>query len=340
MSGLAREQVSDGGVPRLPGGAAALPGEASALPGRADTAGEGVRRGAPWLRRWVPWLRGFSASDLLLAAGLAGLMVWVTWEAWADIAAQAWNDEESSHILLAPVVAGWLAWVRRARLRQCRPEGRLWAVVGLLVGYGLWYYGFTEQRSSFWHAGTVLMTVSAALVGLGTQLVWRFLPVFGTLVFLIPMPTGLRLSVAIPMQEYTAYVTQAACEVMGMRVARAGNLLSVNGMDVAVAEACNGMRMVFTLLMVCYAFTFTEPLRTGVRLLILLASPVVAIVANVVRLVPTVWAYGQFSPEVAEKLHDAAGWVMLVVAFLALAGIVRVLRWAMIPVSRFNLALS
>lgn len=204
----------------------------------------------------------------------------------------------------------------------------------------MWWYGFTEQRSSFWHAGTVVLTVSAALVGLGTQLVWRFLPVFGVLVFLIPMPTGLRLSVAIPMQEYTAWVTQLSCEVLGMEVARAGNLLSVNGTDVAVAEACNGMRMVFTLLMVCYAFTFTEPLRTGVRLLILVASPVVAVVANVVRLVPTVWAYGTFSPELAEKLHDAAGWVMLVVAFVALAGIVRLLRWAMIPVSRFNLALS
>lgn len=292
------------------------------------------------LRRVVPWLRGFSVSDLVLAVVLAGLMILATREAWADIASQAWNDEESSHILLAPVVAAWLAWVRRARLRQCRPEGRLWAVVGLVVGYGLWLYGYTEQRSSFWHAGTVVLTVSALLVGLGTQLVWRFLPVFGMLVFLIPMPTGLRLAVAIPMQEYTALVTQATCEVVGMDVVRSGNLLSINGTDVAVAEACNGMRMVFTLLMVCYAFTFTEPLRTGVRLLILLVSPVVAIVANVVRLVPTVWAYGRFSPEVAEKLHDAAGWVMLVVAFLALAGIVRVLRWAMIPVSRFNLALS
>jgi exosortase len=292
------------------------------------------------IRRLVPWLRGFSVTDILLAFGLAAMMLYATWDGWVDIARIAWKDEEASHVQLVPVVALWLAWVRRARLRQCRPEGRLWAVVGLLIGYGLWFYGFHEQRSSFWHAGTVVLTVSALLVGFGTQLVWRFLPVFGTIIFLVPMPTGLRLAVAQPMQEWTAIVTQSTCEVIGMAVVRQGNLLTINGTEVAVAEACNGMRMVFTLLMVCYAFTFTEPLRTGVRLLILLLSPVVAIAANVVRLVPTVWAYGAYDADVAGKIHDVSGWAMLVVAFLALAGIVRILRWAMIPVSRFNLALS
>jgi len=292
------------------------------------------------MRRIAPWLRGFSATDLLLALGLTALMIFATWDAWVDIAKIAWKDEEASHVQLVPVVALWLAWVRRARLRQCRPEGRLWAVLGMIAGYGLWFYGFHDQRQSFWHAGAVVMTVSAGLVGLGTQLVWRFLPVFGTLVFLIPVPTGLRMVFAIPMQEYTAQVTQTMCEVFGMAVVRSGNLLTINGTDVAVAEACNGMRMVFTLLMVCYAFTFTEPLRTGVRLLVLLMSPVVAILANVVRLIPTVWAYGALDADVAGQVHDISGWAMLVVAFLALTGIVRVLRWAMIPVSRFNLALT
>lgn len=292
------------------------------------------------LSRLLSQVRGFSRADLAIGLVLGALMVVATWEAWVDIATIAWNDEEASHVQLVPVVAIWLAWVRRARLRQCRPEGRMLALLGLTAGYLLWYYGFTAQRQSFWHAGTVLMTVSAILVGLGTQVVLRFLPVFGTLIFLIPVPSGIRLHVAIPMQELTASVTQAMCEVVGMSVVRSGNLLSINGTDVTVAEACNGMRMVFTLLMVCYAFTFTEPLRVGVRLLVLAASPAVAIVANVIRLVPTVWAFGAMEASKAEAIHDLSGWLMLIVAFLGLMAIVRVLRWAMVPVSRFNLALS
>ncbi len=293
-----------------------------------------------YLRKLIPGMRGFSLADLALAFGLGVLMVWATRDAWFDLATIAWNDEEASHILLVPIVAFWTAFVRRGRLRQCRPDGRLWSIVGLVIGYGLWHYGFSGQHQAFYHLGTVILTVSAVLVGVGTQVVWRFIPVFGSLIFLIPVPSWLRLQVAIPMQEMTAKVTQQVCEVLNMNVVRSGNLLSINGTDVTVAEACNGMRMVFTLLLVCYAFTFTEPLRTSVRAAILLASPVVAVIANVSRLVPTVWAFGQFSTPVAERMHDFGGWAMLVVAFLFLSGIVRILRWAMVPVSRFNIALS
>ena len=108
--------------------------------------------------------------------------------------------------------------------------------------------------------------------------------------------------------------------------------------EVAIAEACNGMRMVFTLFLACYVFAFVTPLRGYVRAIILLASPVTAIVCNVIRLVPTIWVFGHTTPERAEVFHDISGWVMLIVAFLGLTSIVRLLRWAMVPVSPFTLA--
>jgi exosortase/archaeosortase family protein len=65
--------------------------------------------------------------------------------------------------------------------------------------------------------------------------------------------------------------------------------LRVNGVDVAIGEACNGMRMTFALVLVSFAFALTTPLNGYVRVLIVLLSPVSAVIANVIRLVPTVW---------------------------------------------------
>jgi len=63
------------------------------------------------------------------------------------------------------------------------------------------------------------------------------------------------------------------------------------------------------------------------------------IIANFAYLVPTVWLYGYAqSHSTADKFHDFSGWIMLPLAFLLLLGIVRLLRWALIPVARFNLA--
>ena len=109
-------------------------------------------------------------------------------------------------------------------------------------------------------------------------------------------------------------------------------------MDVEIAEACNGLRMVFALVLVSFAFAFGMPLKIYARVLVLLATPISAIVCNVFRLVPTVWLYGYYPGAFADQFHTASAWVMLVVAFLMLVGILRLLRWALIPVTQYTLA--
>jgi exosortase len=281
---------------------------------------------------------GWTVWHVVAALALMAASVAVTWMAWSDMWRIAMKDEESSHVLLVPVAVAWLVWVRRARFRQCRP-GR--SVLGaLLVGLGwlLWSYGYRYDVQSFWHGGAVTMAVGCFLVVVGRDVFFRFLPAFLVLVFLVPVPGRARQAIAIPMQRATASATQGVLETMGVPVERQENLLSINGKAVTIAEACNGMRMVFTLILVSYIFAFTTPLRGYVRVLILAASPLTAILCNVIRLVPTVWVMGHVSEETGRIFHDVAGWVMLVVAFLMLMSIEKVLKWAMVPVREYTLA--
>ncbi|HTL30734.1 MAG TPA: archaeosortase/exosortase family protein, partial [Tepidisphaeraceae bacterium] len=95
-----------------------------------------------------------------------------------------------------------------------------------------------------------------------------------------------------------------------------------------VAEACSGMRMMLTLFLVCYTIAFSIPFRSWVRAIFLIVTPLVAIIANVVRLVPTVWMFGYRSPEAAERFHELSGWIMTGLAFLVLMAFVKLLKWA------------
>ena len=285
------------------------------------------------------WRRnGWSHWHLIAAAGLSALAVAVTWGAWADMVHIGVIDEESSHIFLVPIVAAWLVWVRRARLSQCRPVGLAVGPAILAVGWLLSWYGYHNGIQSFWHGGAVLIVMGAALSVLGREVLMRFLPAFVVLAFLVPIPGIIRQEIAIPLQTATASVTQDLVQLAGASIDRTGNLLQINGVDVAVAEACNGMRMVFALVLVSYAFAFGTPLRWYARGLVLLASPLVALVVNIVRMMPTVWLYG-YSPEhVADRFHDWSGWIMMGIAFLLLMAILQILRWSMIPVTRYTLA--
>lgn len=294
----------------------------------------------PAADRVVPARLGdrLGVPHLLLAALLMAAGVLATLPAWSDIFAIASVDEEYSHIFTVPLVALWLVYVRRARVRRTRPTGQMFGAVVVALGWICSAFGFYNGVQSMWHGGAVLVVVGGALAALGKNVLFSFFPVFLVLVFMIPVPGRVRQAVALPLQAWTASTTSAVLELSGFPVSAAGNSLAINGQTITVAEACNGVRMVFAVTLVCYALAFAMPLRNGMRLVILLFSPVAALFCNVVRTIPTVLIYGYCPARYGDTFHDYSGWAMLPLAFTLLYLLVRVLRWAHVPVQRFTLA--
>jgi exosortase len=282
-------------------------------------------------RRWSVW-------HLVGALVMGALGVWATLPAWKDILFIAMNDEEANHLFLVPVVVAWMVSARRARLRFFTPGGTVVGPVIVALGWFASNYGFNNAVQSLWHAGAVAVVVGCVLSVIGVTALIRFFPAFLVLAFLIPVPGSIRQAIAVPLQTATAVVTEALLEIVGVPVIRSANMLTINNQQVTVAEACNGMRMVFALVLVSYAFAYSMPLRNSVRLLVLAASPLAAIVCNVIRLIPTVWLYGYAERDLAKSFHDIGGWIMLPVAFFMLLGVMRLLRWALVPVAKYNLA--
>jgi exosortase len=278
-------------------------------------------------------------SHVIAATVMALVGIAVTWPAWVDIYHIATTDEEADHVLLVPLVAIWMLWARRVRFRYCKPTFTMLGPILVAIGWIIRSFGFYHGIESFWHGGSVLVVLGCVVSVLGKHAIFRFLPVVAVLVFLVPVPGEIRLRVAIPLQNWTAQIEQQLFAVLNVDVLRSGNQLWYNGKPVDIIEKCNGLRMVFGLILVSYAFSFSLPLRNSVRLLILLLSPVAAILCNIIRILATVVVYGSnFSTSAAERFHIYSGWLMLLVALLMLLGTLRVLRWAMIPVMQFTLA--
>lgn len=310
------------------------------VPGRyiaGDVAGR-----APWAisGRGLMSTDGARLSVWSVAAALVLMAVAVaaTAATWADIVHIALVDEESSHIMLVPIVAAWMVWIRRLRLRGCVVRGTWAGPMLILAGWAGHVAGQAYAIQALWHASAVLVVLGAAISILGVELMRRFAAAVAVLAFLIPVPGMVRQQIALPLQTATAAITQALLESFALPVERSANLLTINGVDVAVAEACNGLRMVFALVLVSYGFAFSVPLRPYVRGLIIGASPLAAIVCNVLRLGPTIWMYGFAPRDLADLFHAVGGWLMLPVALLILMSIIRALRWALVPVARFTLA--
>lgn len=277
--------------------------------------------------------RTWDFADGLWLGVLTLIAVGVTIELWQDMLAIGLRDDENSHLILAPFVAAWLVWVRRERLRFARPQVSLIGPFVVGVGWIAAKVGYQSEIMIAEHGGALLIVFGAALTMLGPRVVRLFLPAAIALLFVLPVPGRIRQAVALPLQEATAAVTHYLLDIISVPVERLGNVLSINGNDVAVAEACNGMRMVTALALITFAFVFSVPMRHSIRLMFLAVSPLIALLVNVIRLVPTVLFYGYGNVAAADAFHEASGWVMLFVALGILWMMFSVLRWLEIPVS-------
>lgn len=261
---------------------------------------------------------------------LAGVIA--TRGAWEDILHIALRDEESSHIWLVPLLAGWLAWIRRKELAAVRPSTSFWGPVLVAIGWAVSHWGFYGARQSPWHFGALLVAIGCLATILGSRMLLVVWPAILVLVFIVPVPGMIRQQISIPLERATASVTTWLLSLAGAPVARSGNQILINGYPVTVAEACNGLRMIFPLFLIVYVFCFTLPLRAGARWLLLLTSPLCAITCNVIRLLPTVVLFGYASKNVADKFHDYSGWPMVSIAFLVLMGLVKLMQALKLPV--------
>jgi len=281
----------------------------------------------------------WSNRQTILLLGLLAIAAWNHRMALADIALIGFRHEEQSHILLAPIIALWLAWLRRSRLHLLPTTPTL---IGPLIIAAAWGLSWWSERTDFqfgWHASALLSAFGCLVTVAGFEIFRRFAPAFLALVFLVPVPQSVLIQIALPLQNMATTVTQFMLETFGVPSVRRGHTLMIHGNPVAVGEACNGMRMVFALFLTVYAFAFSIPLRQSVRFLLLLLAPLTALACNVVRLVPTSAMFAYDSIERAEAFHDLSGWIMLPIALFLLVGIIRLIRWIEVPVMSFRLAM-
>lgn len=284
----------------------------------------------------MPVMRSWKPVDLVALILMVGLAIAATWTAWRDIFTVGWNVDEQSHILLAIPVALWLAWLRRGRLIRWKPAPSIAGPIVIALAWALGEYGLDHSKDIFWHFSALLLVLGAAMSVIGHGFILKMAVPAVALLFLMPIPAEVRLEIARPLQNVSARCSQYLLDIAGVPVIRTGNGLVINDKNVVIAEACNGMRMVAALGVVAYTFAFSIPARPMVRVLLLATSPLLAVIVNILRLMPTVLFYGYAPKNTADAFHDLSGWLMMVVALFVLWAIMRILRWMELPVLSYG----
>ena len=275
--------------------------------------------------------RHWSAKDLWMLLALVGASGLAFAPAWAELGNEIVRREDNGYIMIVPIVAAYLAWIRRSRFRYVRRRPSFSGVALVLIAVGLGWFGSETDTRVATYLSAIIGLIACFVTLAGVTVLRQFSAVFLVLLFLVPVPGEVRRAIAGPLQQLAVVVTQDVLDLVGVEAERQGIVILINQKPILVGEACDGMRMVFALALTFFAFVFSIPLRPQARALLLLASPFVAVFCNMIRLVSTGFAYAFSTSQFAESFHDVAGWMMLPVAILLLQALLRFMRWLDLP---------
>lgn len=210
-------------------------------------------------------------------------------------------DPDMSHGFFVLPVAGFMAWRRRAALRQTAGAPNAWGLVIAFWGAvqmlaGLLAAQVFIERTAF----LVSLTGGVLFIG-GTRGMRALAFPLGLLMFLFPMPAMIYAQVTLPLQIFASASAEAILTWMGVPVLREGNILELAHARLSVIEACSGIRSLMSLAFLSLVYGYLFERRWIVRLLLVLGAVPIAIGANAAR----IGAMGLFGTN-----HLLEGWVI------------------------------
>ncbi|HEX8199905.1 MAG TPA: exosortase/archaeosortase family protein [Isosphaeraceae bacterium] len=281
-------------------------------------------------------LRHSSDSRAVLSTGLVGaVLLWASWPALAAMAGRWSNDPRYSHGFLVPIFALYLLWERRGLLATGANRPSWWClplfVAGAVVkiGGGKFFYEWFDGLSILFSLAGL-----AALAGGRPALRWAW-PAVAFLIFMIPQPNRAEQAMGAPLQRIATLASTYALQTFGLSAVSEGNIIYTNQGVIGVAEACNGLGMLYMFLAfsVGAALIIQRPILD--RVLIFLSAAPIALAANMARIMLTGLLIETLGKGVANAFyHDLAGWLMMPLAVAALMTELSLLSRLLVPVDR------
>jgi exosortase len=267
---------------------------------------------------------------LVLTTGVT--LGWAYWSTLADLWREWRHNDDYSVGPLVPLVAAFLLWRQRAKLRDCRITPCWWGAGLILLAAAVQTYGLLFLFESAERYALVLAIWGLVLLIAG----WRFFRqvrwVLLFLLLMIPFPGRIHNLINGPLQSASSRGAVFLLEAFGVIVSRDGNVVTVNNIQMNVVEACSGLRMLMSFIVVAATLAFVIARPRWQKAVLVVSSVPIAVGSNIVRLAVTgVLRLLTSSESASNFVHDFAGWMMMPPAFFVLLGELWLMNRIVVP---------
>jgi exosortase len=255
--------------------------------------------------------------------------------------AQRWFGAESyyGHGPLIPLVSLFIVWQRRKELRRTWDVRRkMWDVAGLwiVITMLLVHIVCTALRVGFVSG----FTFAFALYGLvlfffGKKMARQLtFPIF-FLLAMVPLPLVLISGITVKLKLFATAISTFILNRIGFPSIQDGNVIIMPNSRILIEAPCSGLRSLISLLTLGMLFAYFISVRFWKRALIFLSSIPIAMATNILRILILAAVNDLYGEKIAMGfVHDASGFLVFALAFLALLGVGKALEKSGVRVDR------
>lgn len=193
--------------------------------------------------------------------------------------------------------------------------GGMFVILGLLSHLAGGYF-FVD-----WLTAAAIIPILYGIVTLfsGQLPSWRVTGILAFLVFMIPLPFSLEVALREPLRKLATVVSTYLLQVMGFPCIAEGYVILIGESRIGVTEACSGLSMLMVFAALTFGLVMVVQRPIWQKLILALSWPVIAIAANVFRIVVTGGLYALGHEKLADMTyHDLAGLAMMPVGMVLL----------------------
>ncbi len=255
----------------------------------------------------------------------------------ASLAVYVYGTDLHSHVLLVPLVCGYLLSIRRSELPQQLRVSPGFAAVLAIIGVGaVVEHGLIQRGPSPWSLndhlalmtlGFVCLALAGGFLFLGRR--WMRAALFPAcfLFFLIPLPDAWAANMETASQRATAEVVEVFFRMTGMPYVREGVMFQLVGIKIQIAQECSGIRSSWVLFITSLLAANVFLTSGWRRALLVLAVIPLGLLRNAVRILVIAWLCVDVGPYMIDSyIHHHGGPIFFaasMVPFVLLLGWLR-----------------
>ena len=219
--------------------------------------------------------------------GLAAAVVFLHAHTLAGLAIRWYSEADNTYGFFVPLVSLYLVWRMRARLLEIEMRPARWGAIIVSLAILGQFLGVATD-AGYLQGISLIGLIAGLVILLGGWKLFRMtaFPIL-YLILMVPLPGSVFSAIASPLQSIASRCSVNLLELLGVPVARSGNVFSLAGVSLEVAEACSGLRSLLGLLSMGILLGYLIMPRLWERVVLALSPIPIAVAANVIRIAGT-----------------------------------------------------